>query len=321
MNILVAVNDEYVRPLQVMLASLFRYETGSVDVYLFYSRITPENRKKISLCIEKAGARLIEVPVADDFFQNAPIRCHFSKEMYYRVLCSEALPVTLDRILYLDADILIRGSLRQLYEMDFQGKTLIGVIDMIQIRYFQKDYQAHKAELGLSEEDVYINSGVLLINLVKMREWNVWQDFIVQLEEKREVLQFPDQDLINIIFRGEIGVAEEIYNYPTIILTASSRLQWLMKGWIREKPLIVHYQCRSKPWHTDYIGKYYFEYQRYLRKIQDRKERTIFRWKHLRSYTLEMTVGFFRVGIRSVKNCFRKKRGRYGKDRCDHTGL
>ena len=49
--------------------------------------------------------------------------------MYYRILCSELLPQTLERVLYLDPDILIRGSIRNIYTMDFNGKTIMGVPD------------------------------------------------------------------------------------------------------------------------------------------------------------------------------------------------
>lgn len=111
MNILVAVNNQYIRPLLVMLDSLFTHETEALDIYLFYSLVSERYLRLLDSYIDKRGGRFIPVLVEDSVFQEAPLKRYFTKEVYYRVLCGRLLPETLERILYLDTDIIIRGSL------------------------------------------------------------------------------------------------------------------------------------------------------------------------------------------------------------------
>ncbi len=255
MNVLVASNDRYVKPLWTMLASLFWHETEPLDIYLIHSSVSEGNLELLRTGIHGWGGRFFPVFAGDEVFQDAPLSLHFSKEIYYRILCSELLPKTLDRVLYLDADIMIRGSLKDFYEMDFQGKSLIGIRDIPEAVGFKEQHEERMARLGLSEDDIYINSGVLLINLMKMRESFVLRDFLSRVEEYRNVLVFGDQDMINLYFKGDIGLADMGYNYPACYLDIPDFLRWLSGGWLRENPRIVHYMALPKPWQKNYYVK------------------------------------------------------------------
>lgn len=276
MNILVTLDDNYIKPLFIMLESLFYHEKSPMDIYLFYSNISEDNRKRLHTYIKKRGSRLIPVYVKDDVFQNAPVFRYFTKEMYYRLLCSRLLPETEERVLYLDPDILIRGELKPFYEMDFQGRQLIGMEDYA-INHMLTE---KKKAIGFQKEECYINSGVLLFNLNKMREAFVLEDFIAILEEYKDVVSYPDQDLINLYFKEDRLVGERIYNYNTGYGSMGGMLAWAL-GLKREKrePVIIHYMGSSKPWQVDYYGKYYFEYYHYLKKHLSRKGKILFFFK------------------------------------------
>lgn len=276
MNILVTLNDNYIKPLYLMLESLFAHEKEPMNIYLFYSDVSRENRKRLRRYIEARGSRFFPVRVADDVFGNAPVFRYFTKEMYYRILCGRLMPETEERVLYLDPDILIRGRISPLYEMDFSGKQIIGIED-----YAVNHMLTEKKEaIGLGREDTYINSGVLLFDLKKMRERFVPEDFIRRLEQYRDVLSYPDQDMINLYFKGDIKLAERIYNYNTGYGSPKKMLLYLL-GLEREEkePVIVHYMGGSKPWHVDYYGKYFFEYYTYLKKHLNRKGKVLFAFK------------------------------------------
>lgn len=301
MNILVTINDNYMKPLQVMLASLFRQETEPLDVYLIYSSVSSENLELLDSYIAGLGGRFIPVPARKSIFQNAPDSRYFPKEMYYRLLCGELLPETLKRVLYLDPDIMIRGPVRALYETDFQGQVLLGSLDT-PIDKKNRIAEKYKARLGLCENDIYINSGVLLINLPKMRDAFVLEDFLSQAEKRRGILEFPDQDMINVVFKGKIGVIDETYNYRTRFFDTADSLRWIAGGWRKENPTIVHYAGAYKPWNPNYICKYYFEYRKYYKKLQEPKERILFPWKHFVCYIAEMFRSVRRVLLRNIKN-------------------
>ncbi len=301
MNILVTINDNYMEPLQVMLASLFRHETEPIDVYLIHSSVSEENLDFPDSYISSLGGRFIPVFARESIFENAPDSRYFPKEMYYRLLCGELLPETLKRVLYLDPDIMIRGPVHSLYETDFQGQVLLGSPDTPAGKTSIIDGE-HKARLGLCENDVYVNSGVLLMNLPKIRETFVLEDFLRQAEKRRDVLKFPDQDMINVTFKGKIGVINQNYNYMARFFDAADTLSWLTGEWRKENPVVVHYAGSYKPWNANYICKYYFEYRKYHKKLQDPKERFLFPWKHIVCYVREMFRSIRRVFLRDIKS-------------------
>lgn len=276
MNILVTLNDNYIRPLFIMLESLFSHEKTPMNIYMFYSDVSKENRRRLDRYIKSQGSCFIPVYVEEDVFQNAPVFRYFTKEMYYRLLCSRLIPGTEERVLYLDPDILIRGEISPLYEMDFSGKQVIAIED-----YAVKHMLTDKKEaIGFTKEDTYVNSGVLLFNLKKMREDFVLDDFIRILEQYSEVVSFPDQDIINLYFKEDIKLAERIYNYNTGYGSMGGMLMYIL-GWKREEqePVIVHYMGKSKPWQVDYYGKYFFEYYKYLKKYLNWKGKILFAFK------------------------------------------
>lgn len=276
MNILVTVNDNYVEPLFVMLESLFFHEKSPMDIYMFYSDVSKENRRRLRRYIKNQGNYFAPVYVEEDVFQNAPVFRYFTKEMYYRLFCSRLIPETEERILYLDPDILIRGEISPLYEMDFQGKQIIAVEDYA-INHMLTD---KKKAIGFTEDDTYVNSGVLLFNLKKMRKEFVLEDFVRVLEQYSGTVSFPDQDIINLYFKNDIRLAERIYNYNTGYGSAGEILKYISgRNTEKTEPVIVHYMGKSKPWQIDYYGKYFYEYYEYLKKHLNRKEKILFIFK------------------------------------------
>lgn len=305
MNILVASSNQYVKALRIMLASLFQHETEHLNIYLIYSSVTEKNRALLRSFIEEQGGCFFPVRISGEMFQDASLPFHFAKEVYYRIWCSELLPDTVERVLYLDSDIIIRKSIKPLYEMDFQGKSLIGMRDAFG-EYFREEHWNRLAGLGLSKEDTYINSGVLLFNLVKMRQTFVATEFLCQMEKLRSILRYADQDMINVFFKGKIGFADLTYNYPSVLFNASDMLRWWLGGWKKESPCVVHYMGKIKPWQTNYIGKYYFEYRKYYKEIQSPGERIFFEIRRPGGIIGEIIKGFFRVTARKIKKMGRK---------------
>lgn len=276
MNILVTLNEKYIRPLFVMLDSLYAQEPGPVDLYLLYSDVSEESREQLQRYMEKRSGRFFPIFVDGTVFWDAPVLGYFSKEMYYRFLCGTLLPETEDRVLYLDPDILIRGDIAPLYEMDFQGKTLVGVPDYA-INHILPD---RKTAIGLPESYDYVNSGVLLFDLKKMRADFSLSRFIGLLEEYRDRLSYPDQDVMNLYFQDDILPAPRVYNFNAGYGTAWNLLLFVLKlRHDKEDPVIVHYMGTLKPWQLEYYGKYFKEYYRYLEKRLSKEERGRFRFR------------------------------------------
>ncbi|MCD7735650.1 MAG: glycosyltransferase family 8 protein, partial [Lachnospiraceae bacterium] len=201
MNILVTVNDRYVRPLLVMMDSLFQHQDGNrIRIYLMYSDVCSKNREKLREKAETHGAGFTEMFIEKDLFREYPAFRYFSQEMYYRLLCGKYLPEKEQRVLYLDPDILVENSLAELYQTDLEGKS-IGAVEDYAVNHM---LVSCKKRIGLPENVPYVNSGVILFDLDRMRRLFSAERMFSILEEKREVLSFPDQDLINLYFQGDI---------------------------------------------------------------------------------------------------------------------
>lgn len=264
MNLLVTVSQNYCRYMLTMLKSLFKHNKCDITVYLMYSKIDEPTLNKARKYIEGSGHVFEPIKVPEETFSDAPVNMHFTKEMYYRLLAAKMLPESVDRVLYLDPDIMIRGSVEEFYNLSFDDNMLIAMPDPLQIENPKlPDNRPHWQRLGIEEGSVYVNSGVLLMNLALMRERNFDVNSIFEIiEAKRGDLIYPDQDAINIYFRDSMKIWKNLFNYNPGLL-ANEVVKWgLSKKYRRrENPMIVHFMGPVKPWSIHYRNKYCFEYQ------------------------------------------------------------
>lgn len=162
----------------------------------------------------------------------------------YRLLLPELLP-SYDKVLYIDCDVIVRNNLSSLYhKTNIENYYLAGVIEPT--LSFQREYIE---SLGI-ENGEYINSGLLLLNLKKLREGNMVSKFLEA--SKKEGLQFPDQDVINILCKGQILSLHPIYNsirtfflpqYKSDFLKRYTDEDWMLVQSIGN----IHY-TGGKPW-------------------------------------------------------------------------
>lgn len=276
MNILVTVNSNYIRPLKVMLASFFTYHRKEESIYLLYSDVKDAELEELRKLIEENGSRFLPVRMEKNLLWDVPVFRYFTREMYYRLFAGMMFPGE-ERMLYLDPDILIRGSLTSMYETDLEGNVLGGIGDVAVNTMFS----AHKEKLGLCKEEQYINSGVLLMDLNKIRSCFHADEIGRVIKEKGEFLEYPDQDLINLIFRGRIKILERKYNYNTGYGSGMEMLKYIAGGFLKERkyPVIVHYMGAMKPWHPDYCGKFGKEYRCYLKEYPSPDPDTQKKWR------------------------------------------
>lgn len=269
MNIAVTINDKYFYPLYIMLNTLFAQHKGiPVQVFLIHSRVSRKNRKILSGLCRKNGGKLIEIFVSEEEFDDAPSFSYFSKEMYYRILAAKLLPETIDRVLYLDPDMIVTDSLLDFYNMQLGDCLFAGVRDRLQ----DLKTNPYWKELGFTGKNSYINSGVLLCNLTLLREEQNIQDIYDMLKERGGTLKFPDQDLINVLYEGKIAVVEDRYNLNPNILYFKEYFCYNFAPWLMKRPAIIHYMGEGKPWRVSYDGGLYHYYWREERRYNPKKK-------------------------------------------------
>ena len=205
------VNDSYAQHCCVAMASaLENNKSEFLDIYIFTDYFSDRNRQLFEQTVRRYGDgnRLSFIIVEDSALKKLRLNISYiTHHTYYRFLLPELLP-ELDRILYLDSDLVVNGPLRPLWETSLDGYYCAGVKDswIEQISY--------KYRLGMSQAELYINAGVILMNLEQMRKDQAADQLLQTATQKGTQFEYQDQDVINTTFRGgKIKELPGIYNY------------------------------------------------------------------------------------------------------------
>lgn len=268
-NVLVTLDRNYLKVLRTMLYSLSQSDsTGIFTVYVAHNSLTEDDFAALQAVLPRT--ELIDVPLSEEMFQDAPISDRYPKEMYYRLFAAQYLPQELDRILYLDPDLVVINSLRSLYEIDF-GDNLFAAASHIESRTFKN---FNRRRLHLSEQARYINSGVMMMNLSLLRTQQDPQQIYQFIEEHKNTLLLPDQDVVNALYADRtIFLDPLIYNLGEKYLRLKNlhlpKEEKLGIDWVRQHTAIIHYYGRNKPWKEGYHGKLGVFYGFFTRELDN----------------------------------------------------
>jgi lipopolysaccharide biosynthesis glycosyltransferase len=235
-----AVNDEYVDHLNVAIYSLLKNnQKHQIKIYIMCEALTKRNKAQIIRIqdyYKNADTRFLELNSQISKFNKLELKIeHISKETYYRYILADLLP-ELDRVIYLDADILITGELYDLYTADIDGFYIAGVDESDN----PKRFPGHKEKIGLKSDGLYANAGVLLMNLDKIRRDKMVDKLFQNTIEFGENILFQDQDILNITFKDKIKQLPNIWNYTDQDKQEGSQKMSDLK--------IIHYNGPDKPW-------------------------------------------------------------------------
>ena len=114
MNILMAFNSEYCKPAMVTMHSLLCNHDCEVVFYIIYSRLTEAEKDRISeITMAEGHGRCVFLQVVESTYADLPTLEWISPETYYRLLAQKLLPESVDRILWLGADVVICGGITE----------------------------------------------------------------------------------------------------------------------------------------------------------------------------------------------------------------
>ncbi len=250
-NILVTLDENYIPHLNVMLTSLlYNNPEKHFRVYLLHTNIRQEALEDTRFILKNKG-ELIPVAAKNIGLNNAPTTSRYPVEMYYRIFAAKYLPESLERVLYLDPDLVVNGSIEGLYSMDlgdyyFAAASHTG-------KFMTK---LNGLRLDMDDEAPYINSGVMLMNLKKLREEQNLEDVFNFIEEKENLLFLPDQDIISSLYGSKIIEIDTLkYNMTELLYMQKVPVEKDFLGWVRKNSVIIHYCGRNKPWKPNYIGQ------------------------------------------------------------------
>lgn len=252
MNILIAINSAYIEPAKVMLYSLAVHNLEHLSVYLLYSDIKKRELQKLGVFITKrCHGKLYPLVLDKHIFDKYPIRGHFSRETYYRIYAQYLLPENIERILWLDADIVVTNTLKEFYERDFEGNCLIACENI-------SDANEESVKRLKLKYNRYFNAGVILMNLGQMREEIKEEELGKLIDENISLFLWQDQDILNIVYQDSVLFDKKRFNCQ-MGGGREYRLEEI------ENAAVLHYVGGRKPWNyycMENEKQYYLPYMK-----------------------------------------------------------
>ena len=263
-NLLITFDENYAGPFLTMVRSLSVNNPGEqFRIYLLHSSI-PQRKLDwlIDICTPMS-IHLTPLKVNRSLFQTAPFSERYPQEMYYRLLAPCLLPDGLERVIYLDPDILIINSLRPLWEMDL-GDSTFAAASHVGVMNIMNGINRMRLDTGHD----YYNTGVILMDLKKARSLVKPNAVFNSVRTYAAELLLPDQDVFNYLYGAHtMPLEDEIWNYDTRYF---SGYMFRSKGlytmtWIMQNTVILHFCGKKKPWAEDYIKQFDALYKHYMR--------------------------------------------------------
>ena len=262
------LNNHYTPLVYVSMISILSYKHyyTFISFYLIISQnFEKKNIDLLTSLYQQYDFFNITFIKIDKKYENSFVSRHITKEAYYRFSLGELLPF-LNKIIYLDGDTIIFRDLTKFYNLNFNGKIILG-----QVTGNNKSKKDH----------IYkINSGILLLNLKKMREIKM-EKLTINILNKGEKLYYHDQTLINQYFHKYVGI------YPPEFHSRKFNDYLRVKKWNKisgnlydndylyfswKYPTIRHYLGRSKYKNNNFVKNYDWFY--FARKSKYFKKKT-----------------------------------------------
>ncbi len=208
MNVVFASDNNYAEVVGVALISLLEHhrDVSDMHIYILENQISSENKKRINGIFEKYTCEGSFIPLPD-LNRLAGIEIdaqRWSLSTFSRLFMGSLLPDYVDRVIYLDCDILVLDSLKELWETPLLGNLAGGVADCIS--------NGHKANIGLKGTDIYINAGVLLLDLKRWRTGGYENKCVQYISQRKGKIPYVDQGVLNHVLNGKILQIPPRYN-------------------------------------------------------------------------------------------------------------
>lgn len=264
MIIVLATDDNFVQHCCVAMTSVLSHNKN-VEFYIFTEGLTKQNEILLKEHIESFSGKIyfciIDSTIACKFPMPPEGGLHISIATYYRLFSAMVLPDTIDKIIYMDCDMIVRGSLEELWELNLDNKAM-GVVYQ-QITPTQK---LDKIRLGIDPDYGYFNAGLLLINLKYWRSNHITDRLFSFIEKNFSSIRQHDQDVLNAVLHKEVLPISYKWNYLSIFykfqnLTFPNYVDYHEKI---ENPVVVHFVSVPKPWDYGCDNPFRSEYFSYL---------------------------------------------------------
>lgn len=252
-----AFDNGYLTPFYVVLTSLFKNNKDNhIHLHVIATGLSSQDKAEVEQYVLANEGDITYYEIDEDQLKGLVILkdSHLQVAAYYRLFFPELVSPSIEKLLYLDTDLIVNGDLAELYATPLDNFP-VGVV---------VEWSATKTrpDLGIYERDQYFNSGVLLMNLKEWREQHITQRAIQFVHLNPEKVKYADQDALNVVlfknyYRLE-GKYNRIHSDVPVNLTREGYREFLRDS------VVVHYtNVENKPWYFLSRSKVRFVYHEY----------------------------------------------------------
>ena len=262
-NIICSTDEKYVHNTGVMLTSLCEHNRN-VRIFIVVSHTFKSTYKtKFYKLADKYKVELNFVSIDLDLLASCPTIENMSLATYYKIFAAHLVD-TESKVIYLDSDIIINGSLQELWETDMTDYAFAGVQDLYHQDRTTYDRLQYPMEFG------YYNAGMMIFNLDYWRQHNVLKQCLTYIADNRERILWCEQDVLNALFFDRKKNLPLKFNYQIAMLQRcfyeSFSVDFQKCIMDVTKPIVIHYVGTDKPWMIDYYRHpFEKEWQKYKR--------------------------------------------------------
>lgn len=264
---LFCINAGYARHLAVCIVSLLENNPRAFfDIVIVTTGdLGPEAGKLRRTLAAHANHTLRVTRFESEKRLTLPLRAHYSIDIYTRLWAADLFPEQVDKVLYLDSDMIVAGDIGALWRTEL-GNAILGAVTI--------PGSTRCAALAIPESYGYFNSGVLLINLAAWRNERIFERVIDYIGRNADTIVDPDQDALNACLYDRRVKLPYIYNAvsPFFFDYHPMGMSRAEIEAVRADARILHFNGASKPW--SYLCRHprRAEYWRYLAETEWRGE-------------------------------------------------
>ena len=252
MDIVICTDNNYVMPAGVLICSVC--ENNKTEKIRFHivgdKELLEENKKSLTDEVQRYHQEIFFYVIDSSLNSSLPVgqkgqSQHLTIAAYYRLFLGSVLSTTIDKVLYLDCDIIVRSSLNELWNTDLTDYAVGCVTDQNEGLLSFYNLLRYPQSLG------YFNSGVLLINLAYWRKFNLQGEYLDFLRKYPERALTCDQDVLNYVLRERKKALHLKYNVQNGFLCKNINISWEYEEELEKAisdPYIIHYVDGIKPW-------------------------------------------------------------------------
>lgn len=253
-NLATSADDNFALPATVMMRSVVDHLSGTqpIDFFVLDCGLTDRSRRKMRRSISRVWAKVHFVPIDLNVFTGFRVDQHIPAAAYARLLMGTCLPSTVERVLYLDGDMVALSDVQPLWDADFKGYPIAAVQDPVAGLVGHSVEMMHWQGWDVPEGIQYFNSGLMVMDLCRLRAEGTLEAAIEVARKYPERMKWHDQDALNYVLRGGFLPLDPAWNvlpfvhYPPHCHDVVYDPEVVARC-IRE-PKILHFGGTWRPW-------------------------------------------------------------------------